>query len=224
MKVRTVKINYELKQFTTNLNQEQQKAYEKILKHAITVIFGKAGSGKTLTAVYAALQLFLEKKVEKIIITRPTISEEEIGFLPGTLEEKMDPWVAPIYGNLDIIIGKQLREELVSKNLIEIVPMAYMRGRTFLDSAIIVDEIQNITHHQMEMILTRLGKSSKMVLCGDLAQNDLALKKKNSGLPFLVSLKDRIKNFSVVELQQNHRHPIVQDILELYSIWKAPQP
>ena len=116
------------------------------------------------------------KEAEKLIITRPTVSKEEIGFLPGDLREKMDPWVQPIYQNMYALYDKIKVEQLIQAGQIEIVPLSFMRGRTFLDSIVIVDEAQNVTHEQMEMIVTRLGLRSKMIICGDDNQVDLKSK------------------------------------------------
>ena len=133
------------------------------------------------------------REVEKVIITRPTVSKEEIGFLPGDLGQKMDPWVQPIYQNMFLLYDKVKVEELIKEGKIEIVPVSFMRGRTFVNSVVIVDEAQNVTHEQMEMIVTRIGKGSKMIICGDDAQVDLK-QKRDSGFKFLYSAAKRIKN------------------------------
>ena len=125
------------------------------------------------------------KDVGKIIITRPTVSKEDIGFLPGDLREKMDPWVQPIYQNMFALYDKVKIEKLIEEGKIEIVPVSFMRGRTFLDSVIIVDEAQNVTHEQMEMIVTRIGLRSKMIVCGDDYQVDLK-SKRDSGFKILI--------------------------------------
>jgi phosphate starvation-inducible PhoH-like protein len=175
-----------------------------------------AGSGKTLVAVQAALDLLFNKEVEKIIITRPTVSKEEIGFLPGDIKEKMDPWLAPIYHNLYALYNKDKVDKELENGNIEIVPFAFMRGRTFLNSFVIVDEAQNVTHDQMETVIGRLGKNSKMAICGDLAQIDLKVKKE-TGFSFLSRIEEQVKGFRVVELKQNHRHEIVSPILKVYQ-------
>ena len=162
--------------FKIPLNEEQKEAKEKILHNTLTLLAGKAGSGKTLLACQVALDGLLRRHYEKIIITRPTVSKEEIGFLPGDLREKMDPWIQPIYQNMYALYDKAKVEKLIEDGKIEIVPLAFMRGRTFLDSCIIVDEAQNVTHEQMEMIATRIGIRSKMIICGDDHQVDLKSK------------------------------------------------
>jgi phosphate starvation-inducible PhoH-like protein len=144
--------------FKITLNEEQKEAKQVILDNPVTLLKGMAGSGKTLVACQVALDLMFRKDIERIIITRPTVAKEEIGFLPGDLKEKMDPWLAPIYANLHMLYDKTKIEKMVADGQIEIVPFAFMRGRTFPDAVVIVDECQNITHGQTEMILGRLGK------------------------------------------------------------------
>jgi len=202
--------------FNLVLNEEQKQAKAIILENPVTVLKGMAGSGKTLVAVQAALDLLFNKEVEKIIITRPTVSKEDIGFLPGDLKEKMDPWLAPIYHNLYALYSKEKIDKELANGNIEIVPFAFMRGRTFLKSFVIVDEAQNVTHDQMETVIGRLGKESKMVICGDLAQIDLKIKK-DTGFSFLTRIEEHVKGFRVFSLLQNHRHPIVTPILKIYQ-------
>ena len=151
--------------FQLQLNEEQKEAKEKILNNAITILSGKAGSGKTLLACQVALDMLFKKTVHKIIITRPTVSKEEIGFLPGDLREKMEPWMQPVYSNFYQLYNKEKIDKILESGQVEIVPLAFMRGRTFLDAFIIVDEAQNCTNDQMEMITSRLGLRSKMVVC-----------------------------------------------------------
>ncbi len=141
--------------FKIQLNEEQKEAKQVILDNPVTLLKGMAGSGKTLVACQVALDLLFKKDIERIIITRPTVAKEEIGFLPGDLKEKMDPWLAPIYANLHMLYDKTKIEKLVADGQIEIVPFAFMRGRTFPDAVVIVDECQNITHGQTEMIIVQ---------------------------------------------------------------------
>lgn len=202
--------------FNLQLNDEQKEAKALILENPIVVLKGMAGSGKTLVAVQAALDMLFSKEIEKIIITRPTVSKEDIGFLPGDLKEKMDPWLAPIYHNLYALYGKDKIDKELERETIEIVPFAFMRGRTFLNSFVIVDEAQNVTHDQMETVIGRLGKQSKMVICGDLAQIDLK-NKKETGFSFLSRIEEHVAGFRVMALKQNHRHEIVSPILKVYQ-------
>jgi len=205
--------------FNIQLNEEQKIAKEIILANPVTVLKGMAGSGKTLVAVQTALDLLFTKQVEKIIITRPTVAKEDIGFLPGDIKEKMDPWLAPIYHNLYLLYDKVKIDKEVEEGRIEILPFAFMRGRTFVNAFVIVDEAQNVTHTQMEMVLGRLGKGSWMSICGDLAQVDLK-NKKETGFSFLSRVEEQVKGVRVVVLKQNHRHPIVEPILEVYQTFR----
>lgn len=205
--------------FQLQLNDEQKVAKEKILSNAITVLSGKAGSGKTLLACQVALDLLFKKSIQSIIITRPTVSKEEIGFLPGDLREKMEPWMQPIYSNFYQLYNREKIDEIIENGTVEIVPVAFMRGRTFLDSFIIVDEAQNCTHDQMEMITSRLGLRSKMVVCGDTQQVDLKYKG-DSGFKFLISAAKKIKDMDSQTLLTNHRHPVVDSLLDAYDEFK----
>jgi len=205
--------------FQLQLNEEQKQAKALIIENPVVVLKGMAGSGKTLVAVQAALDMLFSREVEKIIITRPTVAKEELGFLPGDLKEKMDPWLAPIYHNLYMLYGKDKVDKEMEYGNIEIVPFAFMRGRTFVNSFVIVDEAQNVTQDQMETVLGRLGKNSKMVICGDIMQIDLRTKK-DSGFSFLTRIEEQVKGFKVFTLKANHRHEIVEPILKVYEIYK----
>ena len=202
--------------FKLTLNEEQKEAKAKILDNTITLLAGAAGSGKTLLACQIALDRLFMREIGKVIITRPTVSKEEIGFLPGDLREKMDPWVQPIYQNMYLLYDKDKVEKYINDGQIEIVPVSFMRGRTFVDSIVIVDEAQNVTHEQMEMIVTRIGKGSKMIICGDDAQVDLK-QKRDSGFKFLYAAAKKIKGLAAITLKQNHRDPIVEDLINLYN-------
>ena len=205
--------------FNVHLNEEQKQAKSLILDNPITMLKGMAGSGKTLVATQVALDLLFTKQVEKIIITRPTVSKEDIGFLPGDIREKMDPWLAPIYHNLYMLYNKDKVDKELENGNIEIVPFAFMRGRTFVDSFVIVDEAQNVTHNQMETVIGRLGRGSKMVICGDMAQIDLK-DRRETGFSFLARLEENVEGFKTASLEQNHRHSIVSPILEVYKTFR----
>lgn len=207
--------------FDIELNDEQKEAKRYIIHNDIIVLSGKAGSGKTLLACQCALDDLFSKKVKKIYITRPTVSEEKIGFLPGNLKDKMEPWLLPIYENISVCYGanadKRNRiKKLMEDNIIEISPIAYMRGRTKTNSYIIVDECQNVTVEQIKMIVTRMGKGSKLIFCGDISQIDLS-KKNHSGLDFLISIGMGIEGFEHFELRSNHRHSIVDKFIEKFN-------
>ena len=202
--------------FKLQLNEEQKLAKEQILNNTLTILAGSAGSGKTLLACQVALDGLFRRQYEKVIITRPTVSKEDIGFLPGDLREKMDPWVQPIYQNMFLLYDKVKVEKFIEDGKIEIVPVSFMRGRTFVDSMIIVDEAQNVTHEQMQMITTRIGLRSKMVICGDDHQVDLK-SKRDSGFRFLYAASRKVKNMIGITLKQNHRDSIVEELIEIYD-------
>ena len=202
--------------FKIELNEEQKIAKSLIYDNPVVLIKGQAGSGKTLVACQVAMDMFFKREIEKIIITRPTVAKEDIGFLPGDLKEKMDPGLAPIYSNLHLLYDREKVDKMLAENQIEIVPFAFMRGRTFPNSFVVVDECQNITHSQTEMMLGRLGKGGKMVFCGDITQSDLK-NKKESGISFFARLEENVKGVKVISLKTNHRHEIVEPILRVYG-------
>ena len=205
--------------FNVTLNEEQKQAKKSIIDNPVTVLKGMAGSGKTLVATQVALDLLFTKQIDKVIITRQTVSKEAIGFLPGAIREKMDHWLAPIYHNLYMLYNKEKIDKEMEEERIEIVPFAFMRGRTFVNSFVIVDEAQNVTHNQMETVIGRLGKGSKMVICGDLAQIDLK-NKRDTGFSFLARLEEHVQGFKIASLEQNHRHDIVAPILDVYKTFR----
>jgi phosphate starvation-inducible PhoH-like protein len=205
--------------FEIQLNEEQKRAKEQILQTPITLVRGMAGSGKTLLACQIALDMLFNLEIEKIIITRPTVAKEDIGFLPGDLKDKMDPWLAPIYSNLNLLYNKNKIEKLLQEEVIEIVPFAFMRGRTFPNAMVIIDECQNITHSQTEMMISRLGKGGKMIFCGDITQVDLR-NKKDSGISFFKILESKTTTVKTITLLKNHRHEAVEDILKIYEEYR----
>lgn len=204
--------------FQLQLNDEQKEAKQLILDNDITVITGQAGSGKTLLAVQTALDQLFNKNFEKIIVARPVVTaKEEIGFLPGGIKEKLDPFVSPIYDNAYRLYDKEKVDNYFERGQIEIIPFAFMRGRNFTNAFIIVDEAQNVTDSQMEMVISRLCKGSKMVIVGDTSQIDLKTKK-DSGMFFLAKqVAGTIPGVSSVALKTNHRHPIVESVLGMYK-------
>jgi len=214
----TPKNNKKGYRFLLSLNEEQKLAKAQILDNTMSIIKGKAGSGKTLLACQIALQEVLEKRKKKIVITRPTVSKEDLGFLPGGLDDKMAPWVAPIYSNMFQLLRKERVETMIKNGIIEIVPVSYMRGRTFLDSCVIIDECQNLDHDQTLMILQRIGINSRMMFCGDTDQIDLK-KENETGFKFLSSVTS-VAGLHTIELLNNHRHPILDDVLKVYKGYK----
>lgn len=203
--------------FLVNLNEEQKQAKAVILGSKITVLKGQAGSGKSMLAAQVALDLLFSKTVEKVILTRPAVtSGEEIGFLPGSKEDKLAPYTAAIYDNMYRLYNKEKIDKELIEGHIEVIPLAFMRGRNLSNCCVVVDEGQNITHRQMELLLGRICNGTKMLICGDSAQIDLK-DKKTSGFNFICNNFKEVPGFNVVSLKTNHRDPIVEDILNVYS-------
>lgn len=202
--------------FKLTLNDEQKHAKHVILNAPITVLRGQAGSGKTLLACAVALDLYFKREIEKIVICRPAISKEDIGFLPGSADDKLAPYLQPVVDNFYKLYDKEAIDKLIKEGAIQILPFAFMRGHTFTDSFIIVDEAQNLYSNMMELVIGRLGLGSKLVICGDISQIDLK-QKKDSGFIFLNTIEKEVEGFKIVELKHNHRHPIVEQILSVYK-------
>ena len=200
-----------------------QLNYVNALKnHDIIFGVGPAGSGKTYLAVIYAVWLLKNHKIKKIILTRPAVEAgENLGFLPGDLKEKIDPYLRPLYDALYEMLGKENTEKFIERGIIEIAPLAYMRGRTLEDAFIILDEAQNTTTMQMKMFLTRLGFNSKMVITGDITQIDLRNNVK-SGLKQVQEILNGIKEikFIVMDSTDVCRHPLVQKIIDAYEIYE----
>lgn len=200
--------------FSITLSAEQKQAKSEVLRHPYNFILGKAGSGKTLLAVQIALDMFFKREVNQIIITRPTVSNEDNGYLPGSLNEKMEPWLVPIRSNMRKVYNKpQILEKMENDNHIELVSLAHFRGRTFDKSIVIVDEFQNLTKQQLGMVLGRLGKGSTMILCGDPQQIDLKFGN-DSAIHDVPKVKGS-KFVYAVTLQDNHRHEALNELLNL---------
>ena len=202
--------------FSLSLSEEQKRAKSQILKHPYNFIVGKAGSGKTLLAVQVALDQFFKRQFNKIIITRPTISTEDNGFLPGSEKEKMEPWLVPIRSNMRKVYNKpEILGKMESQEQIELVSLAHFRGRTFDNACVIVDEFQNLTRAQLAMAIGRLGKDSKIIFCGDSYQIDL--KDKNwSAYHDMSKLANSQYVFKTV-LEDSHRHAAIDELLDLLN-------
>ena len=202
-------------------NRNQEEYIIKLLSSQKDIVFGigPAGTGKTLLAVQTAVKKFKEGKVDKIIVTRPAVSvDEDLGFLPGTLEQKMAPWTRPIFDVLREYFTAQELEGMIEEGIIEIAPLAFMRGRTFKYSFIIADEMQNATPNQMKMLLTRLGEGSEMVVTGDLAQADRL--KDNGLIDFITQLEQsNHSRLDIVRFAQGdiERHEAVKEVLQIYG-------
>ena len=197
----------------------QQHYMKAIMKNTITIGVGPAGTGKTYLAVAAAVAAFREHTVNRIILTRPAVEAgERLGFLPGDLQNKVDPYLRPLYDALYDMLGAETFQKYQERGSIEVAPLAYMRGRTLDDSFIILDEAQNTTREQMKMILTRLGFGSKIVITGDVTQIDLP-DDKVSGLKDAVRVLDGVKDIAICRLTSADvvRHALVQEIINAYE-------
>ncbi len=197
----------------------QKKYVEAIRKNTVVFAVGPAGTGKTYLAVAVAASAYKNKEVEKIILTRPAVEAgERLGFLPGDLQSKVDPYLRPLYDALQEMFGLETYQKLLERGSIEVAPLAYMRGRTLSDAFIILDEAQNTTKEQMKMFLTRMGEGSKVVITGDVTQIDLP-EGKTSGLKHATSILKGVEGIEVVELTAKDvvRHPLVMRIIKAYS-------
>jgi len=206
-----------------------QRQYDRLLtdwSKSLVFAIGPAGTGKTLFAVHHAIQAFNSKEIRKIVITRPAVSvHEDHGFLPGGLVDKMMPWVRPIFDIMTEYWSPQHVKWLMESELIEIAPLAFMRGRTFKDAWIIADEMQNATPEQMKMMLTRIGENSRMIITGDLAQHDRGYDK--NGLQHIIQKMENSssRRISTVFFGKDdiERHPVVSEVLDLYDNIESDQ-
>ena len=197
----------------------QQQYMRAIMKNTVTIGVGPAGTGKTYLAVAAAVAAFRERTVNRIILTRPAVEAgERLGFLPGDLQNKVDPYLRPLYDALYDMLGAETFQKYQERGAIEVAPLAYMRGRTLDDSFIILDEAQNTTKEQMKMFLTRLGFGSKIVITGDVTQIDLP-SDKTSGLKDVIDVLQGVKDIAICKLTSADvvRHALVQQIINAYE-------
>ena len=202
--------------FNITLSEEQKRAKENIIKHAYNFVVGKAGSGKTLLAVQIGLDMYFKRQYNKIVITRPTVSTEDNGFLPGTEKEKLEPWLVPIMSNMRKVYNKPDKiKTMLDSEEIELVSLTHFRGRPVDDAVVIVDEFQNLTKAQLRMALGRLGKNSVMIFCGDNQQVDLK-DSFNSAIDDIAKMEQSEYVYKVV-LEDNHRHKAIDDVLKLLT-------
>lgn len=207
------------KQVVRGNNPHQQQYLRNILTSDVTFGIGPAGTGKTFLAVACAVEALQNHQVQRILLVRPAVEAgEHLGFLPGDLGQKVDPYLRPLYDALHEMLGFEKVERLMEKNIIELAPLAYMRGRTLNESFIILDEAQNTTYEQMKMFLTRIGFGTKAVITGDITQIDLPRKHK-SGLKQAMAVLEGIKDirFSRFTAGDVVRHPLVQRMIEAYD-------
>ncbi len=201
------------------LTPRQATYLQAIERHDVVLSVGPAGTGKTFLAVAMALKYLWEERVERILLTRPAVEAgESLGFLPGDFQEKINPYLTPLYDALQAMIPYEKVQRLMHKRIIEVAPLAYMRGRTLGDAFIILDEAQNTKSVQMKMFLTRLGPRSKVVITGDVTQIDLPAHER-SGLVEAISVLRGVPGIAVVELTQDDviRHPLVRNIIQAYE-------
>jgi phosphate starvation-inducible PhoH-like protein len=197
----------------------QKNLLKAFFENEIIISVGPAGTGKTFLSVAYAISLLEKHEIEKIVLCRPAVEAgEHLGFLPGDLRDKIDPYLAPLYDALNDLLPRSKVQTLINNKIIEIIPLAYMRGRTINSAAMILDEAQNASPIQMKMFLTRLGIESKAVITGDISQIDLP-KKTNSGLVEVLKILKNIKNIGIIRLSESDvtRHEIVKDIINAYS-------
>jgi len=198
----------------------RQKAYvEAIERHALTLAVGPAGTGKTFLATVQAVRHLQERRVERIVLTRPAVEAgERLGFLPGDLQQKVDPYLRPLYDALHLLLGQERTTGLIEKGVIEIAPLAYMRGRTLDDAFVIVDEAQNTSCAQMRMVLTRLGENARMVVTGDITQIDLP-PGQISGLVEAAEVLNGVEGIALCRFSDADvvRHPLVQRLVQAYE-------
>jgi phosphate starvation-inducible PhoH-like protein len=199
--------------------QNQQRLVQAVRDHDLVFALGPAGTGKTYVSVALAVKALKNKQVKKIIITRPAVEAgENLGFLPGDLKEKIDPYLRPIYDALNDMVPFEKLQYYMEREIVEIAPLAYMRGRTLNNAFILLDEAQNTTPMQMKMFLTRMGPESKMIVTGDMTQIDLP-GRQSSGLKEAVKILNNVKGIGIVELNEKDvvRHRLVREIIEAYQ-------
>jgi phosphate starvation-inducible PhoH-like protein len=203
-------------------NISQKHYLNALLKDDVVFGIGPAGTGKTYLAIAVALQSLLNGEVDRIVVTRPAVEAgEALGFLPGDLEEKILPYLRPLYDAMEDMVGKEDTNKMMERGLIEVAPLAYMRGRTLSKAFVILDEAQNSTSEQMMMFLTRLGSDSKMIITGDITQVDLPRSKK-SGLKMASKVLEAVDRIKIFYFKENDvvRHPLVRKIIEAYNAYE----
>ena len=208
----------------TARSENQQRLVHAFATHDMLFAIGPAGSGKTYTGIALAVRALKNKEVRRIILSRPAVEAgEKLGFLPGDMKDKIDPYLQPLYDALEDMIPRQKLNEMMEQNIIQIAPLAFMRGRTLNDAVVILDEAQNTTPAQIKMFLTRMGMNTKMIITGDMTQIDLPNPQKSGLIDALHILRD-VEGIAVIEMNQKDiiRHKLVTRIVEAYE--KRPHP
>lgn len=201
--------------YKITLSEEQKRAKELIFKNQVTILYGKPGTSKTAVACISALDLLHRGEANRITLMRPTVATENVGFLPGSVAEKLNPWFSPIIENLYDIYDRKAIEKHLEEKRIRFMPLQYTQGINLKDDIAIFDEAENATRQQIIMVITRLCAGSKLILTGDMNQVQLR-NERDSGFARLLSLCDSIDDMCCMELTENRRSKIVQDILEKY--------
>lgn len=203
----------------------QRKLVQAVEKNAMVFAVGPAGTGKTYTAVALAVKALKDKEVKRIILTRPAVEAgENLGFLPGDMKEKLDPYMMPLYDALQDMISPEKLKEFLEYGVIEIAPLAFMRGRTLDKAFVILDEAQNSTVQQMKMFLTRMGQTAKFIITGDMSQVDLPHKQR-SGLSYATNILKDVEGIEIIQLKQSDviRHPLVKKIIDAFDKAEAEE-
>lgn len=207
-------------------SDRQRRYLHALTRHELVVAIGPAGTGKTFLAVAAALQAVLARRKRRLVVTRPVVEAgESLGFLPGDLAQKVDPYLRPLYDAMDALVSGDTLRRMEETRVIEVAPLAYMRGRTLADSYVILDEAQNTTREQMKMFLTRLGEGTRAVITGDITQIDLP-RRQDSGLIHIMSVLSPVQEISFVHLGQQDvvRSALVRKIVRAYETAEAEEP
>ena len=203
--------------YKVSLTDEQKEVKRNCYDYKINIITGDAGTSKTFTACQIALDMLFKRQVDRITIMRPTVSTEDIGFLPGTAKEKMEGWLLPVIENFKTLYDKTKIEKLLTEETIRILPLQFCQGITFFNELTILDEAQNCTEEQLSMVMTRVGRGSTLIITGDTRQVQLK-NKSQSGFKKLLDLETKTNKISFNVLTENYRDPVVREILELYNL------
>ena len=202
--------------YKVSLTEEQRDVKRECFNYKINIIIGDAGTSKTFTACQIALDMLFKRQIDRITIMRPTVATEDIGFMPGDSRSKMEGWVIPVIENFKTLYDKNKIEKLLEEETIRILPLQFCQGVTFYNELTLLDEGQNCTKEQMNMVMTRVGRGSTLLITGDIRQNQLK-NKSLSGFKELLDLQGKTSLIGFHELKENYRDPVVREVLELYN-------